>query len=145
VPPNSIRVDCQAIDRTARSSVKTVGCAIVGCTNSRFPIPSNSGVAPNTSEPTNGTDYVAAIPAGFIRIRNLVDMNTNINNNGLGLPIVHNVLYDGLHYIFNTRGGNHLASDGGGGAYLNRAGFFETTRDGGRAILQLWANYVNSV
>lgn len=145
VPQNAVRVDCQAFDRTARSSVKTVSCAIVGCTNSTFVTPNNSGVARTTNDPTNGTDYVAAIPAGFIRIVNLVDMNTNINNNGLGLPVVRNVLYNGLHYIFNTRSGNNLASDGGGGAFLSRSGFFVTTRDGGRAILQMWAAYVNSV
>jgi hypothetical protein len=154
VPQNAFRIDCHAFDKSTKGAIDTTACAMIGCTNAPFPVPKNSGVySPGNS--LNYTDYVAAIPAGYIRIVNLPDMNTNIVTQGLPLPPVENALYDGLHYIFNTKGdgGNHLASDAGGGAYVSKtlvytnnpkSGFFVTLKDGGRSVLVKWAAYVNS-
>lgn len=153
VPQNAFKIDCHAFDKSTKGAINTTACAIIGATAYSFAVPSNSGLAP-LGNTRNYTDYVAAIPAGYIRIVNLPDMYTTSSTQGLGLQPVDNALYDGLHYIFNTKNtGNHLASDGGGGAYVSKqlvytthpvSGFFVTNRDGGKSVLTKWEAYVNS-
>src|SRR5262249_6232260 len=67
VPQNAFRIDCHAFDKSTKGAINTTACAVIGCTPSAFPVPKNSGLSP-IGNSLNYTDYVAAIPAGYIRI-----------------------------------------------------------------------------
>ena len=156
VPPNAFKIDCQAADRTIKGPLTTTACSIVGCTNTTFPVPHNDGIS-GPKNALNGTDYVGSIPAGFIRIVELPDMNAIIIKEALNLPIVPNTLYDGLTYIFNSNPDTkNLADRHGGGAWIDQvpvplpfrpgqpSRFFVTDRDGGEGAIKAWSDYNNS-
>jgi hypothetical protein len=111
LPPNAFRADTRALENRSGNFGGAVACSLVGCLD---------------------RDFVAAMPRGYVRIKNGED--ANITNS----PIISNPVVDGTNDVFN----NELWPPNGGGVDVSNNGVYAlNSNPAGQQYIADWAAY----